>query len=66
MDEDNPGKKHVSDEVAKGGEVMRAVEEVVEGSLRDVDDAVASSERNLKEAEELYEETEGGEPSDED
>lgn len=66
MDEDKSGKKHVSDEVAKGGEVMRAVEEVVDGSLRDLDDAVTSSEQNLKEAEELYEDADGEEPSEED
>jgi hypothetical protein len=66
MDEKNPGKKDVSEKVAKGDGVIRAVQEAVDESLLESKDAVASSERDLDEAEELYEEAEGEKHSDPD
>jgi hypothetical protein len=50
------GKGVVGDEAA---EVMPVVERVVRDSLREIDEAVARSARNLEEADELYDEAEG-------
>jgi hypothetical protein len=66
MDERNSGKRVVNDEIAKGESVGRAVRRVVDDSLSDLDDAITKSERDLKEAKELYDEVEGEPPAEAD
>lgn len=64
MDDENVGMKLVREEAAKGGDVIGAVQRVVESALKDLDAAVAESEHDLAEADALYGEAEsdGEEP----
>lgn len=59
MDEKKPGRKVVKDLAAEGGDVMPAVERAVGLGRGD-----RRRERNLEEAEEIYDEAEGKDPKD--
>jgi hypothetical protein len=58
MEEENSGMEAVQREAAKGGDVLSAVDRVLDGALKELDDAIAESERDLAEADALYEEVE--------
>jgi hypothetical protein len=58
MDDESPGMRLVREEAAKGGDVVAAVNLVLEKALVELDEAIAESERELAEADVLFEEAE--------
>lgn len=59
MDDESPSVRFVREEAARGGDVIAAVDLALDKALVELDDAIAESERELAEADVLFEEAEG-------